>query len=335
MVSIFISVILLISPAERDSLLAEIPFNAGFWENAFSQHSGDTLLYYEHIFLTISKDDRDDMTAVILEDHVLSAMNTRNTWYEFLPDSIFLRYLLPFRIANEPLSSYRSALGAWLGRRVQPGETAVAMAEEVKDVITHAISITGYNHGDPVLTPTQILPMGRASREGRWVLLGASLRTMGIPVRPVQGWFPGVDRNLYLWFDIWTGEEWHSISSGMPPVEYVKAAIEYPSMRNITGRYRDTGTLLTIPLVDFNEEGWLVELLIPSGDDTTIIDNVYIEPYERVSTELGAGEFLLRVQFSARGEVIGTWLQNIVISVDSTTVIDLTEAEYAMTPLPR
>ena len=83
------------------------------------------------------------------------------------------------------------------------------------------------------------------------------------------------------------------------------------------------------------EDGWSVDLLIPSGDDSTVIDNVYIDPFDSVFTELGTGEFLLRVQFSDRGEVIGEWLQDILIAADSTTVIDLTEAEYAMTPLPR
>ncbi|NOQ22760.1 MAG: hypothetical protein GQ565_08975 [Candidatus Aegiribacteria sp.] len=335
MVSVFVSVMLLLSPAEHDSLLAEIPSNSGFWEEVFNQYSGDTLSYIESLFLTMPTEDRTGMTAAILEDHILKAMDSKNIWYESLPDSIFLRYLLPFRIDDEPLSSYRSALGAWLARRVQPGETAVAMAEEINDVITRTITSARYTNDGSILTPTQIIPMGQASREGRWVLLGASLRTMGIPVRPVKGWFPGVDRNLYLWFDIWTGEEWHSLSDGIPPLAYVKAAIEYPSMRNITGDYRDTGTLLTTPLVDFIEGDWSVELLIPSGPDTAVIDNVYIDPFEKVSTELGAGEFLLKVQFSHLGEVTGTWLQNIVISADSTTVIDLTKAEYAITPLPR
>ena len=335
MISIFISVILLLSPVERDSLLAEMSINAGFWEEALTQYSGDTLFCLESLFLTISSDDRESMTAVILEDHLLSAMSARNSWYDVLPDSIFMQYLLPFRIDDEPLSSYRSSLGAWLGRRVQPGETAVSMADGISDVITQAIAISEYTDDNPLLTPTQIIPSGQASREGRWILLGASLRTFGIPARPVKGWFPGVDRNLYMWFEIWTGDEWYTLSSGMPPLEYLKVAIEHPSMVNITGNYRNTGTLLTNPLVDFIEDGWSVDLLIPSGDDSTVIDNVYIDPFDSVFTELGTGEFLLRVQFSDRGEVIGEWLQDILIAADSTTVIDLTEAEYAMTPLPR
>jgi len=59
-----------------------------------------------------------------------------------------------------------------------------------------------------------------------------------------------------------------------------------------------------------------------------------LNPFRLYSIELGAGEFLLRVQFSAEGEVIGSWLQNIAIFPDSTTTIDLTEAEYSIVPLP-
>lgn len=335
MFNLLISAILLLLPAERDSLLAEIPANAGFWEDVFDQYSGDTLSYIEHLFIVMPADDRNNMTSSILEDHVLGAMSTRNTWFNYLPDYIFLSYLLPCRISSEPLTSYRSALGAWLSRRVQSGETILEMAEAINDVISHTITLTGADNDAFILAPTQIIPIGQASREGRWVLLGASLRTMGIPARPVMGWFPGVDQNLYMWFDIWTGQEWHSLTSGMPPVQYVKAAIEYPSMQNITGNYRDTGTLLTTPLADFNEGGWGVDLLIPSGDDTTTIYNLSLSPFQQNSIELGIGEFLLRVQFSDGDEVIGTWLQKIVIKPDSTTRIDLSEAEYSITPLPR
>ena len=334
MATIFISIFLILLPAERDSILAEMPINAAFWEEALSHYSGDTLTYCESLFLTISPEDRGSMTGAILEDHLLNAMNTRYSWYEDLPDSIFINYLLPFRIDNEPLSSYRSTLKAWIGRRVQPWETAVAMAEGIRGVITQAIALTGHSDDGLMLTPTQIIPSGQASREGRWILLGASLRTFGIPVRPVKGWFPGVDRNLYLWFDIWTDDGWYTLASGAPPLEYLKAAIEHPSFRNITGDYRSTGILITTPFVDSIEDGWSVELLIPSGDDSTVINDIHINPYERVSTELGTGEFVLRVEFSSMDEVVGEWLQGIVISADSITVIDLTEAEYAITPLP-
>ena len=335
MINLCVTVILLLLPAERDSLLSEIPANSYTWLEAFENYSGDTLTCIEHLFVLIPMEDRNNMTASVLEDHVISALNSRNNWYNYLDDSTFLNYLLPYRIADEPLSSYRSALGAWLSRRIQPKENVQAMAEEINNVIKNAI-VLSETSGDTVsFSPTQILPTGRASRKGRWILLGAALRTMGIPAKPVMGWFPGVDQNLYLWIDVWTGQEWYTLPNGIPPLHYVKAAIEYPSMRNITAQYRDTGTLLTNPLSDFNEGGWSVELLLPSGEDTTTISNLFIDPFQTSFVTLGAGQFILRVQFSSGYEVIGTWLEDIVIEADSTTSIDLTEAAYSITPLPR
>ncbi len=333
MVSLILSTILLLLPAEQDSILTDMETNADFWVDVFKQYSGDTLSYIQHLFLTIPAEDREIMNSAILEDHLLGALNSRNDFYGLLSDSIFMNYLLPYRISTEPLSSYRSALGAWLSRRIQSEDTPLEMADAIRTVINNTITLASAAADTP--SPTQTIPIGQASREGRWILLGASLRTMGIPARPVMGWFPGVDRNLYMWFDIWTGQEWLPLSAGIPPVKYVKVAVEYPSMRNITADYRDTGILLTAPLADFNEGEWSVDLLIPSGDDTTVINNLNLNPFRRNSIKLGTGEFLLRVQFTNENEIVGTWLQNIEISTDSISVVDLTEAEYTIIPLPR
>jgi hypothetical protein len=334
MLNIFISVILLLSPAERDSLLAGIETNSAFWEEALSQYSGNTLAQLEYLLVTMSPEDREAMSTALLEDHLLNALRVRNDWYDTLPDSIFQRYLLPFRIWDEPLSSYRSSLEGWLSRRLQNVGTSFEMAEAIKDLINHSISLTASGTDDTHPTPTQIIPVGQASRDGMWILLGSSLRTMGIPARPVWGWFPGVERNLYMWFDVWTGEEWRPLYNGMPPVNYVKAAVEYPSMRNITGEYRDTGRLITTPLGDFTEGNWTVELLIPAGEDTTSIEPIQLSPFIRDSVDLGTGEFLLRVQFREGDSLIGSWIQNVVIYPDSSTIVELSEAQYSMTILP-
>jgi len=334
MISILISVILLLSPAEQDSLLAGIETNAAFWEEALDQYSGETLTHLEYLLVTMQPDDREAMSSALLEDHLLSALIAKDDWYDSLPDSIFRLYLLPFRVWDEPLSSYRSSLEGWLSRRLQPGETPLEMAEAIKDVINHNILLTGEGFDDFHPTPTQIIPLGQTSRDGMWILLGSSLRTMGIPARPVWGWFPGVDRNFYMWFDIWTGEEWQPLYNDMPPLEYVKAAVEYPSMRNITGEYRTTGSLVTTPLGDFTEGDWIVELLIPSGEDTTVIESLQLTPFSRDSVELGTGEFLLRVQFFEEDSVIGSWIQNVVIYPDSSTLVELSEAQYSIIILP-
>jgi hypothetical protein len=332
MAGILISFLLLLSPAERDSILAEYPANAGFWEEMFQQYTEDTLICIDHLFLVIPAEDRDSMTAMVLNDHVLGAIGSRTIWFQDLQDDVFLDYLLQYRILDEPLSSYRSSLAGWLERRIQIMATPYETAQQILDVVTSNIGITASS--GPSLSPTQIIPVGQASRKGRWILLCACMRSMGIPVRPVTGWFPGADRNLYYWMDVWTGDAWQPLTSGMPPVQYVKAAVECPSLNNITGEYRDTGILSLGPLTDPNT-GWSVELMIPSGEDTVPISGISLDPFQLNTVELGAGEFLLRVRFLQNGELIGSWLRNITVVSDSTVSVDLTEAQYEIVPLPR
>jgi hypothetical protein len=75
--------------------------------------------------------------------------------------------------------------------------------------------------------------------------------------------------------------------------------------------------------------------MIPSGEDTVSVSGISLDPFQRNDVELGAGEFLLMVRFVQGGDLIGSWLQNINVVQDSTVNIDLTEAQYAIVPLPR
>lgn len=331
MASVFVFVLLLLSPSERDSILTAHPAGAVAWEEMYQQYSGDTLICLDHLLLVLPDSDRDSMTVPVLRDHVLGALGTRYSWFPDLQDSVFLDYLLEFRISSEPLAAYRSSLAGWLDRRLQAGPDIFETASRILEVVTANIALTG-SSGQP-LAPTQIIPVGQASPEGRWVLSCACMRSVGIPVRPVKGWFPGADRNLHHWMEVWTGTGWEPLTRGMPPLQYVKAVVAYPHMMNITSEYRDTGSLVLQPLVD-RVQGWTVELMIPSGEDTVSIDGISLDPFAMEEVKLGIGEFLLRVRFEQEGETIGTWQQTILISTDEPVTIDLTEAQYAIVPLP-
>ena len=333
MICLFLSTLLLITPAQRDSLLSNIPGNAHIWRNAFETYSEDTLKSAEFLFASIQRDDRAVITTAVLNDHLLSAMESRSRWYQDLPDSIFHRYLVSYRIADEPLSSYRSALSAWLARRVQIKPGVVEMAEEIQSVIFRNIDVVTAADGAASPSPTQILPFGQASEEGIWILEAACMRSMGIPVRPVKGWFPGVDRNVFYWLDVWTPDGWYTLLEGIPSLDYVKVAVEYPSMENVTGAYRTTGTLAFQPLVDF-QEGWLAELMVISGDDSVAVDGINIDPFDPDTLELGPGEYIVRVTSFSADEILGRWADNAVISANSITDFDLNQAQYSITPLP-
>lgn len=322
MVGLLLASILLLSPAEIDDLLAGHPAGEDGWRQALMEYSGDTLACVEYLLVAATPEDRDSMSLPVLADHVFGALSSRDRWFDTMPDSIFFDYLLQYRISDEPLSAYRSSLDAWLDRRVRMGASAYETAEEIMRVLTSNISLSA---DGPLLAPTQIIPVGQASRENRWVLMAACMRSVGIPVRPVRGWFPGAETNLYMWLDVWTGEEWRPLTAGMPPVQYVKVAVEYPTMRNVTSEYRDTGILVIFPVTGFSE-GWSVDLMIPSGEDTVIVDDIALNPLGRSVVELGTGEFLLGVSYTEGMEVVESWVRTITITSDATAEIDLMEA---------
>ena len=334
MLSILLSMLVLMTPAERDSLLAQYPANREFWEDTFQSYEGDTLALIEELFFTIPAADRGRMSADILTDHLTGALENRLRWYTALPDSIFLPYVLDYRIAEEPLSSYRSALSAWLQRRVQVKATAPEMAEEIRSVISNQIDINPSFAEFELPSPTQIIPVQQASREGRWILITAAMRSMGIAARPIKGWFPGSDRNVYFWNEVWDGEEWLPIMQGVPPLEYIKTAVEYPRRENITANYRNTGTLELLPLGEYTETGWNAYLRIPSGDDTVSVDGIVLNPFEEASIPLGPGEFIVTVDFQRGDELVGSWSTGVTISEDSISTVDMNQAQYAIVPLP-
>ncbi len=332
MSGLVLSALLLLSPSERDSILKVYPENAGFWREALTKYSGDTLSCVEYLFLTIPDEDRDEMTFPVLEDHVFGTLATRNNFYDDLPLQVFYEYLLKYRISDEPLSAYRYPLSAWLERRLVMQPTPYETAREIAAIIRSNIALTDET-GEKPMAPTQVIPLGRASAEERWILTCAAFRAVGIPSRPVLGWFPGVEKNLYRWIDVWTGEEWQPVTVGMPPVKYVKVAFEYPSRKNITAEYRDTGTLVLMPIVN-TVPGWMAELAIPSGEDTVPITSVTLNPFRVNELELGSGEFLLRVYFKRNGELVGSWVKSVYVPARADTTVDLKEAQYEILPLP-
>lgn len=329
MENLIITVLLLIFPSERDSILAEIPGNAGLWMELFRIDSGETLEHTEYLFKTMTRTDREDMTLEILEDHVFGAEESRDIMYDSMPDSIFFRYLLQYRIRKEPLSSYRTVLSTWWNNRLDECDDPADIATLVDYIIENSFLEKDCASLQAFSDPLSVLETGAGSREELWILTGASLRSLGFAVRPVKGWFAG-NEGLLMWFDIWTDTGW--LIPGA--FENLRLAVEYPSAENVTWRYTDTGILKTLPLGNFIEENWNVTLLVPSEYDTLKLDEVEMSPFEPDSVSLGAGPLLVQVSFTHDNGLVDTWLHRTRIVPDSITIVRLSEALYSIIPLP-
>lgn len=152
-------------------------------------------------------DSREPGYSILLENTEL-ALAARDSlpWGEDIPDSVFLRYVLPARVSQEPLSRWRPAFI----QHVLPLLQGVSDIEEAVLIISDwSDSLTDYR-------PTQLRdqsPMvtwssGIGRCEELTVFFMDALRSVAIPCRQAYTpWWLTVDGN-HAWPEVWTPEGW-------------------------------------------------------------------------------------------------------------------------------
>ena len=149
----------------------------------------------------ISAKDLRDTPAGVLSDNLLNAPDI-----SICEDtSLYNRYVLSPRIANELLSPFRSAIKNLLPDIIETfSEDPSAVAAWIDTALT--ITETDNYYGTPVI-PAGVLKLHTADPQSRDILFVALCRTAGIPARLA----PGNDRPQYYkggkWHDVWFAGE--------------------------------------------------------------------------------------------------------------------------------
>ncbi len=149
----------------------------------------------------------------ILEENTLLALEVRDSvpWGPSIPDSIFLRYVLPPRVSQEPLVSWRGLLAA----------EAVPMALAAGDLEGAALRIDSWIDSLTVWRMTQrrdqsplvTLRSGIGRCEELTILNMDALRSACIPCRQVYApWWSDTDGN-HAWLEVWTPEGWKCVDA--------------------------------------------------------------------------------------------------------------------------
>ena len=206
------------------------------------------------------------------------ALKTRqeSPWGKSIPEDIFLHYVLPCRLSNESLDSFRIAYYDEIQRRVK-GMDALHAALEINhwchEKVTYQ-NIPGMNPG-----PMNIIlsACGRCGMQSAFTV--ASLRTAGIPARVTEvPLWAHMDGN-HAWVEGWINGKWHYMEACAPePVldrawftedasramlihtwsfgakyEHENTMVDYGNYFrvNTLSRYADTKTI-TVKVVDAN-----------------------------------------------------------------------------------
>jgi hypothetical protein len=149
----------------------------------------------------------------IIAENIELALSVRDSvpWGQAIPDSIFLRYVLPPRVSQEPLVSWRPLLaGSVVPRALRAGELeAAALSIDAWIDSLTLWRMTQLRDQSPLVT----LSSGIGRCEELTVLNMDALRSACIPCRQVYSpWWMDCDGN-HAWLEVWTFEGWKCVDA--------------------------------------------------------------------------------------------------------------------------
>lgn len=322
--TIMLALLAALTPEARDSLLADTPGNSAFWSEVLSSSRGGVLECVEHLFSTVPRLDRLEMTSEVLMDHVIGAIDSRDDWYDSIPDDVFLSSLLEYRMDEEPVSAYRTPLMIHWTARLADADTTVVLAAERLAWAVSSMRVRGADFMGGVPAPRDILASGGGTPVELRVLLGCSLRALGIPVRPARGWFGGGQGRETGWTEYWDGGGWVPLPlpSDSIPQDWAGAALVMAGGEDVTSSYARTGTVLFLPLADSLSSA-LVAVSVPARGRLIPLDWLELDPYSESEAELGEGDYFVHLSSRRPSGAVDFRTQQIIVSAGEVSVADL------------
>ncbi len=286
----------LLTPEERDSLLADTPGNSAFWTEALASYRGEVLEAVEYLFAGIPRLDRLEMTSEALMDHVIGAIDSRDEWYDSIPHEVFLEGLVGYRMDEEPVTAYRTPLFTHWHQRLGEADTTVSAVAERLAWSISAMRVRQPDFMGGMPSPRDVLASGGGTPAELRLLLGCSLRAMGIPVRSVYGWFQGVAGRETGWLEYWTGEGWRAVTlpSDSVPEGFAGLSLAVAGDEYVTSAMVPTGVVALEP-VDGAVESFLVAFSIPARGRLIPLDWLDVSPAAPCTVEVGAGSYYLHL----------------------------------------
>ena len=150
------------------------------------------------------------------------------SWGKDVPDDLFLHFVLPVRVNNERLDSFRMVWYESLKQRVQ-GMSMHDAALEVNHWCHERVSYVPSDARTSSPLATIRNAEGRCGEES--VLTVAAMRTVGIPARQVYTprWAHTDDN--HAWVEVWTDGKWSFLGACEPEPELNMAWFNEPASR--------------------------------------------------------------------------------------------------------
>jgi len=192
-----------------DSAFALAGTNAGQLKLALSRLPAEQRPAAEFLLANMPAVDLAQMPASMLEENVSLAFKARKLlpWGTRVPDDLFLHYVLPYRVTQEPLSDWRQMFFDSLYPLVRNCTTVTDAAMQV-DIWTGRKAI--YKPNAPRdQGPLQTLLSGWGRCEELVILYADACRAIGIPVREAYTPYWTAGDGNHAWPEIWIDGQWY------------------------------------------------------------------------------------------------------------------------------
>jgi transglutaminase-like putative cysteine protease len=192
--------------ANRDSSLFSV-----FKQDLSMQQSDALKFLYAYMPLSDLADYNGDFFLSNVNFSIKSRKET--TWGKNIPEDIFLHYVLPFRINNENLDSFRILYYDELTQRIK-GKDLSEAALEINHWCHEKVSYQAADMRTSGPLSTILSSRGRCGEES--TLTVSALRTVGIPARQVYTprWAHTDDN--HAWVEIWNNGKWYYMGACEP-----------------------------------------------------------------------------------------------------------------------
>lgn len=160
------------------------------------------------LLANLPDNDRETISPEELRENVDCAFAARGetAWARTVPFVIFLHYVLPHRLINEPFKPYRRNFHDRLAPLVRDCKTTWEAAVRVN--LWLAARVEYHSSSGWLTAPADMFKVGYGRCEELAVLMAAAARSVGIPVRGcwVPGWRHGDDN--HVWLEVWDRGSW-------------------------------------------------------------------------------------------------------------------------------
>ncbi len=169
-------------------------------------------------------------------------------WCDSIPEDVFLHFVLPVRINNENLDSFRIKTYSELAARVK-GLNMREAALEVNHWCHEKVTYKGSDSRTSAPLSTMRTSYGRCGEESTFTV--SALRTVGIPARQVYTprWAHSDDN--HAWVEVWINGKWYFMGACEPEPDLNMGWFEGPAKRAMLvhtrayGFYQGTEEIMT------------------------------------------------------------------------------------------